>query len=186
MHSSHNLLLLDKPSYNACMQILLIVHNIRSTHNVGSLLRTAECLGVKEVYLTGYTPYPLLKQDSRLPHESARTHKQIHKTALGAEDMLNIHRYETLAKAVSDIRRHKIDIVAIEQHPKATPMPLFKPTTDVALLMGNEVKGLEKAALDLCDEVIEIPMLGKKESLNVVQAASIALYQAAFWNNVVE
>ncbi len=172
--------------YNIGMRIIVMAHNIRSIHNVGSLLRTAECMGIQHVYISGYTPYPRVHNDTRLPHERDRIHNQIHKTALGAESLLTIHRFETLAEAIASVRQQNIHIAGLEQHAGAIPLPSFKPDYDTALLVGNEVDGLDLADIDLCDEIIEIPMLGKKESLNVVQAAAMACYQATFWKNVVK
>jgi tRNA G18 (ribose-2'-O)-methylase SpoU len=159
-------------------RIILIAHDIRSTHNVGSLLRTAEGLGVKSVYLTGYSPYPRTVNDNRLPHIYAKLDKQIHKTALGAEDSLSWHYREDIFELVMGLRQSKYKLVALEQNDKSIDLGKFKfeSCPSIALIVGNEVKGLDKKILDLVDSIVEIPMRGSKESLNVVQAAAIALY----------
>lgn len=159
-------------------QIVLIAHDIRSTHNVGSLLRTAECLGVNAVYLTGYTPYPSMLNDERLPHIAAKLDRQIHKTALGAEALLDWRHYPDIASLLYDLRRDGYTITALEQHAKSEAISSWMPTDKIAILLGREVEGIEASLLELCDTVVEIPQFGQKESLNVVQAAAIALYHA--------
>jgi 23S rRNA (guanosine2251-2'-O)-methyltransferase len=160
--------------------IVLIAHNLRSCHNVGSLLRTAEGLGVKEVLLTGYTPYPLAPSDSRLPHLSAKIHKQISKTALGAEETQAWRHVEDLDAALQELRAKGYLLAAIEQKDDSTPLPQFTAPENIALLVGREVEGVEPEVLAQMDKILEIPMFGKKESFNVVQAAAMALYHCTF------
>lgn len=161
-------------------KIILIAHNIRSTHNVGSILRTADCLGADMVYLTGYTPYPSLKADDRLPHIANKLNAQIHKTALGAEISTKWSHSSDIDIVINKLRSNKIEIVALEQSRKAKLLTEFKPSDDVALIVGNEVTGLENKVLENVDRIVEIPMSGSKESLNVAQAAAIGLYQLRF------
>ena len=161
--------------------IILIAHNLRSTHNVGSLLRTAEGLGVTKVYLTGYTPYPQLKTDKRLPHESAKTHAQIQKTALGAESLLTIEHIDDITTLLQSLKSDGYHICALEQDPKALPLAKFSPGPKITLIVGREVEGIEKELLSQVDSIIEIPMRGKKESFNVVQAAAMALYSIVYF-----
>jgi len=158
-------------------KIILIAHDIRSTHNVGSILRTADCLGASMVYLTGYTPYPLAKNDVRLLHLAKKLDAQIHKTALGAEISTRWSHNTDIYAVISALKAKKVEIVALEQAPKSTPLPYFKPTGDTALIVGNEVTGLDKQILESVDRIVEIPMSGSKESLNVAQATAIGLYQ---------
>jgi tRNA G18 (ribose-2'-O)-methylase SpoU len=162
------------------MKIVLIVHDIRSCHNVGSLLRTAEGIGVEHVYLTGYTPYPATPQDSRLPHLRDKLAKQIHKTALGAEDSVPWSHQEQVETAIQNLKAEGYQIIALEQTPDSVLLPLFRPHTDIALLIGREVEGIDTELLALCDTVVEIPMAGRKESFNVVQATAMALYHCRF------
>lgn len=160
--------------------VILIAHNLRSTHNVGSLLRTAEGLGVQKVYLTGYTPYPLTDTDSRLPHESLKLSKQINKTALGAERLICWEQNDDLSEVLKALKSQKYSIIGLEQLPKSIKLHDFKPKGNVALIVGREVEGLEAEVVAQCDEIIEIPMHGEKESFNVVQAAAIALYDILY------
>lgn len=160
--------------------ITLVVHDIRSIHNVGSLLRTAEGLGVKKVYLTGYTPHPSFAGDTRLPHEGLRQTKQINKTALGAIDTQPWEYRQDVQNVLHELRNDGYTLVGLEQASQATNLPDFRPPAKLALILGREVEGLDAAILAACDELIEIPMLGKKESFNVVQAAAMALYQCRF------
>lgn len=158
-------------------QFVIILHNLRSTHNVGSLIRTSEGFGLDKIYFTGYTPYPLMpKNDPRLPFISDKLTRQIHKTALGAENMIAWAHHDSLLEQINILRDQGYQIVALEQHPTSHKLPNYNPPGAVALIVGNEVEGLPTDILNKCDEIIEIPMYGKKESYNVVQAAAIALY----------
>jgi tRNA G18 (ribose-2'-O)-methylase SpoU len=161
-------------------QLILIAHNLRSTHNVGSLLRTAEGLGVETVYLTGYTPYPLMADDPRLPHLARKIDAQIHKTALDAEQQIKWQSDTSIARVVEQIRADGFTVMALEQAAEAIALPQYRPPDKLALMLGREVEGLEPEALTLCDGALEIPMFGQKESFNVVQAAAMALYHARF------
>jgi tRNA G18 (ribose-2'-O)-methylase SpoU len=160
--------------------IVLIAHNVRSTHNVGSLLRTAEGLGVQKVYLTGYTPYPLRAGDTRLPHLAAKLHKQIQKTALDAESLVDWEQYEDVFALLSQLKQRGWTVAAVEQAPSSIALPEYQPPERCALLVGREVEGIEPEVLAQCDAVLEIPMFGRKESFNVVQAAAMALYHLRF------
>lgn len=161
-------------------QIVLIAHNLRSCHNVGSLLRTVEGLGVTRVTLTGYTPYPMLTNDKRLPHEARKIHKQISKTALGAEQMMPwSHEYD-VNEAIKTLRDDGFQIFAVEQAPDSIKLPEFAVPDKLALLVGREVEGIEPEVVANCDGCIEIPMFGQKESFNVAQAAAMALYHCTF------
>src|SRR5579863_6553497 len=100
-------------------QIILIAHNVRSTHNIGSLLRTADGLGVKKVYLTGYTPYPLSKTDERLPHLAKKIDARIHKTALGAEKSVSWEHESDVFKVISKLRQDGFLVAALEQNSKS-------------------------------------------------------------------
>lgn len=161
-------------------EIVLIAHNLRSTHNVGSLLRTAEGLGVQKVYLTGHTPYPQHTDDARLPHEAAKLHRQIQKVALGAEETQAWEHQADLDIALAELRERGYTLCAVEQTPAAQPLPNFKPPQKVALVIGREVEGIEPEVLEQLTAHLEIPMFGSKESFNVVQAAAMALYHCRF------
>ncbi|MDQ5962978.1 MAG: rRNA (guanosine2251-2-O)-methyltransferase [Patescibacteria group bacterium] len=159
---------------------MLIAHDIRSTHNVGSLLRTADCLGVDTVYLTGYTPYPASLNDSRLPHIVRKLQKDISKTALGAEQTVDWQNEYDPASVISLLRDKNYTIVGLEQAATSVPLNTLEPPDKVALLIGREVEGIDEALLTACDVIAEIPQFGSKESLNVVQATAIALYHFRF------
>lgn len=161
-------------------EIVVIAHDIRSTHNVGSLLRTADGLGIQKVYFTGYTPYPTQQNDSRLPHLTRKLNAQIHKTALGAEKSINWERPSDVLKLIEDLKDDDHEVIALEQAKGSIKLPNYEPTSKVAILLGSEVSGIDDSLLAQCDEVVEIPMLGKKESFNVVEAATMAMYHFRF------
>ena len=153
---------------------MVILYNIRSTYNVGAILRSCECLGVKDVILTGYTPY----LDKGLPHEQAKLKKQIHKTALGAEDMLNARRIDDINEAIETLKKDGYQILALEQGEHSLNLA-DSPELEgkLALILGEEVHGIPQDILGQCDHLLEIPMLGKKESFNVSVATGIALWE---------
>ncbi len=160
--------------------IVLIVHDIRSCHNAGSLLRTAEGLGVSIVYFTGYTPYPTRPNDDRLPHIHQKLTHQIHKTALGAEETQNWQHHENIQGLLDNLKQDDYTLLALEQDAKSQTLETYAGPKKVALILGREVEGLEQSILDIVDVTLEIKMFGKKESFNVVQAAAMALYQLRF------
>lgn len=160
--------------------IVVIAHNLRSTHNVGSLLRTAEGLGVETVYLTGYTPYPQTKNDDRLPHIATKVHAQISKTALGAEDTQSWEHAESIDGLVNNLKQDGYVVAALEQSELSIPLYSYKAPHKIALILGREVDGIEPEVLATTNIHLEIPMFGSKESFNVVQAAAMALYQLRF------
>jgi len=158
-------------------EIIVIAHNIRSTHNVGALFRTAEGFGISKLFLTGYTPYPAIPNDTRLPHIANKLTSQIHKTALGAEEIVSFEHRETLD--LETLKAQGYHIVALEQAEKSIPLQTYKSPEKIALLLGEEVAGIAPEHLAACDDIVEIPMVGTKESFNVSVAAGIALYQLA-------
>ncbi len=167
-------------TWDSMGDIVVVAHDIRSTHNVGSLLRTCEGLGVSHVYLIGYTPYPAMPYDTRLPHIAGKLTAQIHKTALGAEDLVPWTHVDSVALCIDRLKNDGHVVVALEQGSDSVLLPRYHAPTKVALLLGREVEGIDPAVLGMCDTMVEIPMLGRKESFNVVQAAAMALYQFRF------
>jgi len=157
--------------------IIVIAHNIRSTHNVGSIFRTCEGFGVQKIILSGYTPYPAIQNDSRLPHTRDKLTAQIHKTALGAETLVPFEYHEALDLA--QLKKNNYTIVALEQHERSVRLQDYPPPKNIALLLGEEVNGIAREYLEKCNEIVEIPMAGKKESFNVSVAAGIALFHIA-------
>lgn len=155
-------------------EIIVIAHNIRSTHNIGAIFRTSEGFGVSRIILTGYTPYPSLQADSRLPHIAEKLTKQIHKTALGAEAMVP---FEYRAEPdLESLKNQGYTIIGLEQSQNSVMLPNYQPPAKIALLLGEEVEGITSDLIAQCDDIIEIPMVGKKESFNVSVATGIALY----------
>lgn len=151
-------------------QFSLLLHNIRSTHNVGAIFRTADAVGVSKVYLSGITPAPV--------DRFGRTRSDIAKAALGAEKTV---AWESVAgvdvpKLIKKLKKEKVKIIALEQNSVSTDYRKIKTREKNMIILGNEVGGIEKEILELCDEIAEIPMLGQKESLNVSVAAGVILY----------
>lgn len=161
-------------------QIVIIAHDIRSTHNIGSLLRTAEGLGVDHVYISGISPFPSRENDERLPHIHQKLTRQIQKTALGAEESQAWSHAENIELLLSDLKKSGYRIVGLEQSKSATRLPEYVPPEKVAVLLGREVEGLSQELISVCDDLVEIPMFGQKESFNVVQAAAMTLYHLRF------
>ncbi len=155
-------------------EIIVIVHNIRSIHNVGSIFRTAEGFGVQKIILSGYTPYPRIENDTRLPHIANKLTAQIHKTALGAEKIVPFTYLETLDLGTLDLVGYRL--IALEQNDQSINLRDYDPPAKIALLLGEEVHGITPELLAQVDDIVEIPMRGKKESFNVSVAAGIALY----------
>ena len=143
----------------------IILENIRSMHNVGSVFRTADAFLAEAILLCGYTPMP--------------PHRDIHKTALGATDTVNWLYFEDILSAFSELKKNNYCIYAVEQTTSSIPLHKFKydPQQRMAIILGNEVEGVSNAALSLCDGCIEIPQQGMKHSLNVSIAASIVLWE---------
>ncbi len=164
--------------------IELVLHNIRSAHNVGALLRTADGLAITHVYLSGYTPYPALENDDRLPHIALKTTKQIAKTALGAEQSVQWSKHKELSSVADKLQVSNTPLVALEQTPSAVALHDYDAPDKLALVLGNEVDGLSKEELALCEQIVELPMLGSKESYNVASAGAMALHWLRFYRKI--
>jgi tRNA G18 (ribose-2'-O)-methylase SpoU len=143
-------------------QFYVICDDIRSLENIGSIFRTADALGVSKIYLCGISGTP--------------PHHKISKTALGAEKTIPFKYHKQVGRLIDKLKKDKIKIVALEQGKRAVVYTKFKPTFPLALIIGNEVKGVSKKILDKTDKVIDLPMRGKKESLNVSVAFGVAGY----------
>lgn len=142
---------------------VIVLDNVRSRFNVGSIFRTADGAGVDKIYLGGITPAP--------------PHPKIDKVALGAEKTVPFEQNKITWRILKKLKDNGYNIVALEQTKKSLNYFEYKPKFPVALVLGNEVKGLSKNILKYCNEFIEIPMKGKKESLNVSVAAGIVAYE---------
>lgn len=150
---------------NAC----LILDNIRSVYNVGSVFRTAETLGISKIFCIGTTPVPL--------DRFGRPRKDFAKVSLGAE-MFVVWKYmKTAGPIIRRLKKDGFQIIALEQSSKSVDYKHFKPAKKVAVILGNEVDGVSSTLLKLADIIAELPMRGKKESLNVSVAAGIALFR---------
>lgn len=147
----------------------VICHNIRSRENIGSIFRTADAFGVDKIFLTGYTPSPLYPA-------TGGTHPKISKTALGAENFVAWEKVFSPARLIKKLRKDGFEIVALEQAQKSIDIKKYRPKKNIALIIGNEANGIPPAILKKCDKIIEIPMVGKKESLNVAVAFGVAAY----------
>lgn len=150
------------------IESVLILPNIRSAINVGAMFRTADAIGINKIYLTGYTPRPTDK--------FGRIQSDIAKSALGAETWIPWEYEEDINKVLKKLKKDKFQIVAVEQDKNSIDYRKVKVGDKVAIIMGEEVNGLDKKILKKCDVIAEIPMKGKKESLNVSVACGIALF----------
>lgn len=164
--------------------ITLVAHDIRSTHNVGAFFRTCDGLGVQKIIFSGYTPYPSLEDDTRLPHFADKLTRQIHKTALGAECTVDFERFNNLEEVIEKAKQENAVLIALEQYPGSlSPEACVQKIKSqyecrpIYLIIGNEVHGVADDLLAKVDIVMEIPMKGTKESLNVSVATAIALYE---------
>ncbi|KKS04594.1 MAG: tRNA/rRNA methyltransferase [Candidatus Nomurabacteria bacterium GW2011_GWA2_41_25] len=147
---------------------IIILHNIRSVSNVGAMFRTADAAGINKIYLTGYTPAPL--------DRFGRKREDLAKSALGAEEYVNWEAKKNLPALMRSLRREKYQIIAIEQDKKSVDYKKIKLKQKNVFIFGAEVTGIPKDILKKCDIIAEIPMRGKKESLNVSVALGIALF----------
>jgi 23S rRNA (guanosine2251-2'-O)-methyltransferase len=156
------------------MEIIVILNNVRSNENVGSIFRTCDAVGVTKIILVGYTPAPV--------DRFGRENKGLTKASLGAEKFVEWEKFENLEEAVKKNDFSDFEIVAIEQDKKAIDYRELKNyylksnICNLALVFGNEVGGLSKEDLKLCDLIAQIPMRGSKESLNVSVCAGVVLY----------
>ncbi|RLG16183.1 TrmH family RNA methyltransferase [Candidatus Pacearchaeota archaeon] len=147
-------------------EIIVVLDNIRSTYNVGAIFRSADAAGVNKVYLCGITPAP--------------PNPKISKVALGAEDYIVWEKTKTTWRLLEKLKKEGYFIIALEQGKRAKNIfknKFNKKQDKIVLLLGPEVKGLSSKILKRTDKLLEIPMFGKKESLNVAVAFGIAIYQ---------
>lgn len=159
------------------MEVILIAHDIRSIHNIGSLARSADGFGISTLYCTGFTPYIVADIDDRPPHIRKKVAVAIHKTALGAEKTVDIIHHPDLIKLVKNLKSQGYIVAALEQSRTSVPLNTSMNSKKIALILGTETTGIDNEILSICDEVLEIPMLGSKESLNVSVAGAIAMYE---------
>lgn len=150
--------------------ISVILHDLRSSENVGSIFRTSDAAGVSKIYLTGYTPAPLDK--------FKRVNTKLSKAALGAEEYVPWEVVPNIHELIPRLKADGVKVFAVEQDAHSTPYTKWKPEGEAAFIFGNEVEGVPKDVLHSCDGILEIPMHGKKESLNVSVSAGIVLFNS--------
>jgi tRNA G18 (ribose-2'-O)-methylase SpoU len=155
-------------------KVYLIAHNIRSAYNVGAILRTADGAGITKVYLTGYTPKPF--KEGKDPYITA-PQKMIAKTALGAQNFVDWEEKKEVLSLIEKLKKEKFSIVALEQDEKSVKIKETSWNFPTAVIIGNETEGIDKKILRQCDSIVEIPMRGHKESLNVSVATGVAVYE---------
>jgi len=154
-------------------ELYIIAHNIRSAHNVGAIFRTCDGAGVDKIYLSGYSQRPA-PEGKEL---KAKPEKMLEKTALGAELSVAWEGVEDLSMLIDKLKKDGVQIVALEKTDDSVNLKNFKPIFPIALILGHEVDGVKDEILAKCDAAVDIPMRGKKESLNVSVATGIAIYE---------
>ncbi|MGB3235079.1 MAG: RNA methyltransferase [Ferruginibacter sp.] len=145
--------------------VIAVLENIRSAYNVGSVFRTADAFLLQAVYIIGYTCRP--------------PHKEIKKTALGAEDTVTWHYFKTSAEAIEQLKIEGYKVYAVEQVVNSLKLNhiRFSENEKVAMVFGNEVSGVEQSTISICDGCLEIPQMGMKHSLNIATAAGVVLWE---------
>lgn len=145
--------------------LVAVLENIRSAYNVGSVFRTADAFLIEAIYLTGYTACP--------------PHKEIKKTALGAEETVDFNYFNNAPAAIAALKGRGYKVYAVEQVEQSISLEKMTmgPDEKVAVVFGNEVSGVEADTIALCDGCIEIPQLGMKHSLNIATAAGVVLWE---------
>lgn len=145
--------------------VMVVLENIRSAYNVGSVFRTCDAFLVEGIYIIGYSAKP--------------PHKEIKKTALGAEETVSWKYFKTTAEAISELRESGFRVYAAEQAEKSILLnKIDRPANEkIAVVFGNEVTGVEQSTINSCDGCIEIPQLGMKHSLNIATAAGVVLWE---------
>lgn len=150
------------------LPLIVVLDDVRSLHNVGSVFRSGDAFRIEAVYLCGITAQPPMPE--------------IHKTALGAEDSVDWKYFSTTEKAVEELHNNGYYVYAIEQCEGSTKAPLhLDGVADrrYAVVLGNEVKGVKQSVIDMCDNCLELPQLGTKHSLNVSVTAGIVIWEFA-------
>ncbi|MEX0931965.1 MAG: TrmH family RNA methyltransferase [Candidatus Paceibacterota bacterium] len=149
-------------------ELRIVLPDIRSVHNIGSIFRSADGAGVSAIYLTGYSPTPLDRFNKK--------RKDMAKVALGAEDSVKWEYYAQIEDVITLLHKEGFTVVGVEQAEGSVPYTKFNFPQKTALVFGNEVEGISKEVLSLMDGVVEIPLSGKKESLNVSVTAGVMLF----------
>lgn len=150
------------------MKKVVVLDNIRSAHNVGAIFRTSDGAGVQKIYLCGYTPKPI--------DRFGRVQPEVRKTSLGATESVEWEAIEKIGDLFNRLQDEGYTIASVEQTPDSVSYKDWQPDEKIAFIFGNEVDGVQDAALAQSDVVLEIPMLGKKESLNVSNSVAVILF----------
>lgn len=150
-------------------EVQVLIHDIRSTHNVGSIFRTSDAVGVGKIYISGFSPTP---QD-----KFGRPRRDVAKVSLGAEKTIPWEYTDSVIPLIKKLKKEGFEIVGLEQSEKSVDYKKFKSKKPILFIVGSEVEGMDKKILDLCDSIVEIPMLGEKESLNVSVAFGVAMFR---------
>jgi len=150
-------------------EVFVLLNNIRSIHNVGSIFRTASALGVSKIYLSGFTPTPT--------DRFGKKRTDFAKVSLGSENLLNWEYLENPIRFLNKIKKEGVEIMSIEQDKKSIDYKKVKIKYPVIFMVGEETKGIDKKILKISDRIVEIPMKGNKESLNVSVSFGVALFR---------
>lgn len=144
--------------------LIVVLDNVRSSNNIGSIFRTSDAFLVEKICLCGICATP--------------PDREIHKTALGAEDSLDWEYYKDIKEAILKLREERYTVIAIEQVEGSISLEKYQPEEGekLAIIFGNEVKGVQQEVVYLCDKTIEIPQLGTKHSFNIAVSAGIVLW----------
>ena len=159
-------------------KVHILLPDIRSAYNVGSIFRSADCFGIEKIYLSGTTPTPV----DRFGRSNSGAQKEISKTALGAEKDISWEYVSDMDNFFKKIKKENFTILCIEQDKKSITLENFlkikkqEKIENMLIVFGNEVEGVEKGMLKKVDYIVEIPMQGKKESLNVSVCAGLIMY----------
>lgn len=156
-------------SKNKTKELYLILDDIRSNFNVGSIFRIADCVGIKKIFLGGITPAPL--------DRFGRANKEVKKVALGADKTVSWEQVSSVSRLMHKLKKDGFEIVSLEQSRDSIDYKKLKLKNKTALIVGNEVEGVKKSILKASDKIIEIPMMGDKESLNVAVATGITVFR---------
>ena len=163
------------------LEITIILDNLRSCHNVGSIIRTANGFKINKFIFIGTTPYPVLKHDRRLKYQALKQTQQIHKTALGTELTIEGLYFKTPQEFLAT--RQDLDLICIEQTNTSEDLASYHLQQDTYVVFGNELEGVSDDLLKAASRHLMIPMLGDKESFNVSIACGMVLYQLHIGNN---
>lgn len=156
--------------------IVVVAHNIRSALNIGSIFRICDACAVSKLYLTGYTPHPRIQNDKRLNFEIEKIEQKILKAGLEGFKHTKYEYENKIEDLINNLKNESYKIIAVEQNKNSTNIYDFKIEQNTALILGNEVTGVEQNVLNICDDIIEIPMKGKGKSLNVAVSLAVCLY----------